>query len=120
MVHLKREVAPQEEVWWGQVRGAGRPRAHLRPCYHALFKVLAQPIPGFLRGMCCGTVLLEPLALECRWIVHQPALQDPPKFRQHRLVSLSVDSLRIAAAVLEEVGPDDAPAAHGTPNCELG
>ena len=76
-------------------------------------------MPGFLGGMGCDTVLLEPLMLECFRIVVQPALEGPPKFRQHRPVSLSIDGLGVAAAVFKEVGPDDASAAQGTPNCEF-
>ena len=98
LVHLGLQVTPQEKVQRSQVRGAGRPRARLKPGHQALSKVPQQPIPGFLGGVSRGTVLLEPLALDCFLIVVQPGHEDPPEFHQHRAVSLSVGGLGVAAA----------------------
>ena len=68
--------------------------------------------PGFLGRCGLDTVLLEPRVLEGFHIVLLLCLEGPPKFRQHRPVPLSVDGLRVAADVFEEVGPDDVPAAQ--------
>ena len=68
--------------------------------------------PGFLGRCGLDTVLLEPRALEGFRVVLLLCLQGPPKLRQHHPVPLSVDGLRVAADVFEEVGPDDVPAAQ--------
>ena len=68
--------------------------------------------PGFLGRCGLDTVLLEPLVLESFHIVLLLCLEGLPKFRQHRPVPLSVDGLRVAADVFEEVGPDDVSAAQ--------
>ena len=69
---------------------------------------------GFFGGVgwAVGIVLLEPRVLEGFRIVLLLCLEGPPKVRQHSPVPLSVDGLRVAADVFEEVGPDDVPAAQ--------
>ena len=49
--------------------------------------------------------MLKPLAERGLRIVLQLALERPPKFRQHRPRALGVDSLGVAAVIVEGVGP---------------
>ena len=118
-VNFRLEVTPQEEVRWGQVRGAGWPGARLKPRDQTLSEALPQPIPGVLGGVGRSTILLKPLVLESFRVGLQLALEGPPEFRQHLPVSLCVDGLGVAAAVFKEVWSDDAPAVNGAPNCDL-
>ena len=62
--HLGLQATQQENVWCGQVRGAGRPRTCLKPWHYALSVVLPRPISGFLSDVSMITVLLKLLAIE--------------------------------------------------------
>ena len=59
----------------------------------------------FLGCVGCGTIMLNPLAVQGFRIIIQLAHKGPPKFRQHRPIALGVDGMSAAAAIFEEVEP---------------